>query len=111
VKLDAAHPGTIERVLDYMDREQSHRHQRQNAWSDRESEQLAEATRLFARAQTMMFVLAGVAIVGGIVLALFDAPASDLAVIVIALASLALGFVWGKTPGEKELPRPSDEVD
>lgn len=111
VKLDAAHPGTIERVLDYMDREQSHRHQTQNAWADRESEQLAEATRLFARAQMMMFVLAGGAIGGGIVLALRDAPASGLAVVVIAVASLALAFIWGKTHGEDELPRPSGGVE
>jgi uncharacterized membrane protein len=98
-KLDAAHPGTIERVLDYADREQSHRHQMHNAWNDQEREQLAEATRLFARAQAMMFVLAGGAIVGGIVLALIDAPASGLALIVIALTSLALAFIWGKTHG------------
>jgi uncharacterized membrane protein len=96
VKLDAAQPGTIERVLDYMDREQSHRHRMQNAWTDQQAVQLAEATRLFERAQTMMFVLAGGAIVGGIVLALVDAPASGLAVILIALSILALAFVWGK---------------
>ena len=99
VKLDAAHPGTIERVLDYVDREQSHRHQMLTAWDDQEREQLAQATRLFARAQAMMFVLAGAAIVGGIVLALIDATASGLALIVIALASLALAFIWGKTHG------------
>lgn len=111
MKLDAAYPGTIERVLDYMDREQSHRHQMQNAWSDRESEQLAEATRLFARAQTMTFMLGAAAILGGIVLALIGASALGLAVIVIALASLTLAFVWGRTHGEDALPRPSDEVD
>lgn len=109
-KLNAAHPGTIERVLDYRDREQLHRHQMQNAWIDREREQTAEATRLFARAQMMMFVLAGGAISGGIVLAILDTPASGLAVIVIALASLALAFVWGKTRGEGEMPWP-DDVD
>lgn len=110
VKLDAAHPGTIERVLDYVDREQSHRHQMHKAWNDRKREQLAEATRLFARAQAMMFVLAGGAIVGGILLALIDAPASGLAVIVIALAGLALAFIWGKTHGGEEMASP-DDVD
>lgn len=98
-KLDAAHPGTIERVLDYVDREQSHRHQMHNARNDREREQMAETTRLFARAQALMFVLAGSAIAGGIVLALMDAPASGLALIVIALTSLVLAFIWGKTDG------------
>jgi uncharacterized membrane protein len=62
VKLDAAHPGTIDRVLDYVDREQSHRHQMHNAWNDREREQMAET-------------------------------------IVIALTSLVLAFIWGKTHG------------
>jgi uncharacterized membrane protein len=97
VKLDAAHPGTIERVLDYRDREQSHRHQMQNAWIDREREQIAEAARLFARAQMMTFLIAGGAIGGGTGLALLDAPAFGLAVIVLALARLALAFIWGKT--------------
>jgi hypothetical protein len=59
----------------------------------------------------MMFVLAGVAIVGGIVLALIDVPASSLAVIVIALAILALAFVWGKTQGQDAPSRPPDAVD
>ncbi|HEX7292884.1 MAG TPA: hypothetical protein VF250_17310 [Conexibacter sp.] len=61
----------------------------QNTWIDREREQMAEAARLFARAQKMMFVLAVGVIAAGIVLAVLDVPASGLAVIVIALASLA----------------------
>jgi uncharacterized membrane protein len=111
VKLDGAHPGTIERVLDYMDREQAHRHQMQDTWTEQEREHMMEAMRLFARGQVMMFLLAGGAIAGGIVLALVDAPAAGLAAIVVALASLALAFIWGRRDADSPPPSAPPDSD
>lgn len=102
VKLDAAHPGAIGRVLDFMDREQAHRHRLENVWVEQDRELVADQVRLFARGQALMFLLAGGAIAGGIVLALVDAPVAGLAAIVFALASLALAFVWGRKHGDDE---------
>jgi uncharacterized membrane protein len=103
LKLEDASPGAIDRVLSHMDREQEHRHAMNRRAADHDDDRLVQLARLHARGQTMMFVLALVALLGGVVLASLGHAGYGFAAIVVALGGLTLAFVWGRGGSDSDI--------